>query len=238
MNNAFDSRVAHSGSAARAIDQGLRRYMLGVFNYMGSGLVLSGILALLTFSNQSVMAAVWGTPLGLFFQFGPLVMLIGVMFVGRNMSIPATQAFYWVFVSLMGVSLSYWGMVYTGESIARTLFITGATFGAMSLWGYTTKRELTGLRSFLFMGLIGIIIAAVVNIFMQSAMMHFIISAIGVLIFTLMTAYDTQQQKSNYYALKGNSAELHRSAIWGALGLYLNFINLFQFLLAFFGQRE
>lgn len=238
MSNAYDSRTIRTDAQARDIDQGLRKYMLGVFNYMGSGLVLSGILAVLTFTNTWALELVWGTPLKYVVQFGPLAMIFGLMFFGSRMSTSATQAFYWTFVSLMGISLSFWGMVYTGESIARTLFITAATFGAMSLWGYTTKRNLTGMGSFLFMGVIGLVIAMIVNIFLQSSMMHFLISAAGVLIFTLMTAYDTQQQKGVYYALAGNEDALHKSAIHGALGLYINFINLFQFLLAFLGNRE
>lgn len=239
MNNAFDTRsMNRAGVRTAEIDAGLRRYMLGVYNYMASGLVLSGILAVLTFSNTAILEAIWGTPLRFVVQFGPLVMIFAGMFLAQRMSTSATQVFYWVFVSLMGISLSFWGLVYTGESIARALFVTAATFGIMSLWGYTTKRDLTKMGSFLFMGIIGLVVASIVNIFLASSMMHWLISAAGVIIFTLMTAYDTQQQKGVYYAMAGNEDALHRSAVWGALGLYLNFINLFQFLLAFMGQSE
>ncbi len=228
---------AQSGGAA--LDLGLRRYMLGVFNYMGSGLVLSGVLALFTFSNQWALQLAFETPLRYVVQFGPLVMILGLMFGGvQRLSVSATQVFYWVFVSLMGISLSYWGLVYSGQSIARAFFIAAAAFGAMSLYGYTTKRDLTKMNSFLFMGMIGLLLAIVVNVFLASNLLQFVISAAGVLIFTVLTAFQVQSQKSVYYGMAGNEAGLHKQAVFGALDLYLSFINMFQFLLYLIGERE
>ena len=232
------------------MDEGLRAYMLKVYNYMATGVLLTGIIALLSF-KMSVVTDQSGTITG-FTSFGNalffsglkwLVMLapLGIVFYmsfGINkMSSAKAQTVFWIFASLMGLSLSWILLVYTGVSVARVFFITSATFGAMSIYGYTTKRDLTKLGSFLMMGLIGIIIASLVNIFLKSSMMYFIISILGVLIFVGLTAYDTQKIKNMY--LSSDSGELMgKKAIMGALTLYLDFINLFIMLLRLFGQRR
>ena len=232
------------------MDEGLRAYMLKVYNYMATGVLLTGIVALISF-NISVVTDASGaivsfTEFGntLFFSgFKWLVMLapLGIVFYmsfGINkMSASKAQTVFWIFAALMGLSLSWILLVYTGKSVARVFFITSATFGAMSLYGYTTKRDLTKLGSFLMMGLIGIIIASLINIFMKSSMMYFVISILGVLIFVGLTAYDTQKIKNMYLA--SDSGELMgKKAVMGALTLYLDFINLFIMLLRLFGQRR
>ena len=232
------------------MDEGLRAYMLKVYNYMATGVLLTGIVALISF-NISVVTDASGviisfTEFGntLFFSgFKWLVMLapLGIVFYmsfGINkMSSSKAQTVFWIFAALMGLSLSWILLVYTGKSVARVFFITSATFGAMSLYGYTTKRDLTKLGSFLMMGLIGIIIASLINIFMKSSMMYFVISILGVLIFVGLTAYDTQKIKNMYLA--SDSGELMgKKAVMGALTLYLDFINLFIMLLRLFGQRR
>ena len=232
------------------MDEGLRAYMLKVYNYMATGVLLTGIVALISFKISVVTdasgAIVSFTEFGnaLFFSgFKWLVMLapLGIVFYmsfGINkMSSSKAQTVFWIFAALMGLSLSWILLVYTGKSVARVFFITSATFGAMSLYGYTTKRDLTKLGSFLMMGLIGIIIASLINIFMKSSMMYFVISILGVLIFVGLTAYDTQKIKNMYVA--SDSGELiGKKAVMGALTLYLDFINLFIMLLRLFGQRR
>jgi uncharacterized protein len=247
--------TARAGTAA-AIDEGLRSYMLKVYNYMGIGLVVTGIvayvgnmLAVTTDPNAAAaqlangeMLTQWGvllytTPLMWVVALSPLAFVLALSFGINRMSTATAQAVFWAFAAVMGLSLSSIFMVYTDASIAKVFFITAATFGAMSLWGYTTKRDLTGMGSFLFMGLIGLVIAMVVNIFLQSTMLEFAISAIGVLIFVGLTAYDTQKIKESYSASHGAEV-LAKGAIMGALSLYLDFINLFVMLLRLFGNRE
>ncbi len=244
-----------TGSAA-AIDEGLRSYMLRVYNYMGAGLIITGLVAYVTnmmaVANSSAAAAaqapngtmltqfgviLYTSPLAWVIMLSPLAFVLVLSFGINRMSASASQLAFWGFAAVMGLSLSSIFLVYTGTSIARVFFITAATFGAMSLYGYTTKRDLTGLGSFLFMGLIGLIIASVVNIFLASSMLAFAISAIGVLIFVGLTAYDTQKIKEEYY--EGDGAEvMSKKAIMGALRLYLDFINLFMMLLHLFGNRQ
>ncbi|RUT29381.1 Bax inhibitor-1/YccA family protein [Arsenicitalea aurantiaca] len=232
--------AARAGSAA-VIDEGLRSYMLRVYNYMGIGLVVTGVVAF--FFNQWVMSdpaiaqAVYGSPLMWVLALSPLAFVLALSFGLEKMSVPTAQMVFWAFAAVMGLSLSSIFTVYTDASIAKVFFITAATFGSMSLYGYTTKRDLTGMGSFLFMGLIGLIIAMVVNIFMQSSALEFAISAVGVLIFVGLTAYDTQKIKESYSASHGADV-LGRNAIRGALSLYLDFINLFMMLLRLFGNRE
>ena len=244
------NKVKAATKTTVVMDEGLRAYMLKVYNYMASGVLLTGIIALISF-NISVVTDASGaivsfTEFGntLFFSgFKWLVMLapLGIVFYmsfGINkMSSSKAQTVFWIFAALMGLSLSWILLVYTGKSVARVFFITSATFGAMSLYGYTTKRDLTKLGSFLMMGLIGIIIASLVNIFMKSSMMYFVISILGVLIFVGLTAYDTQKIKNMY--VESDSGELiGKKAVMGALTLYLDFINLFIMLLRLFGQRR
>jgi FtsH-binding integral membrane protein len=245
------TRLNAQGTIARPADQatfdvGLRKHMLSVYNYLASGLALSGIVAFLIYSTPSIAQIffqvnaqgrlVGMTMPGWIVTFAPLLMLFGSGMVMRG-SRGAAQAFYWVFVTLMGISLTTILYRYTGVSVARVFFITAAAFAGLSLYGYTTKRSLSAMGSFLIMGLIGLIIAMIVNIFLQSPMMYFVISGLGVLIFSGLIAYDTQNLKEQYSANWDNGTA-DKVAIFGALGLYLNFINLFQFLLAFFGNRE
>ena len=232
-----------------AIDEGLRAYMLKVYNYMTTGLVLTGFIAYF-FGKASVEAYVPGgvilTPVGnMLFNSGLsfIIMLAPLGFVFylsariNKMSTTSAQITFWLFASIMGLSLASIFVQFTHSSIARVFFITAGTFGAMSLYGYTTKRDLTKLGGFLFMGLIGVIIASIVNIFFQSGMMAFVISIIGVLVFVGLTAYDTQNIKNMYYG--GDSEEIgSKKALMGALKLYLDFINLFILLLQLFGQRR
>jgi hypothetical protein len=244
------NKVKAATQTTVVMDEGLRAYMLKVYNYMATGVLLTGIVALISFKISAVTdasgAIISFTEFGnaLFFSgFKWLVMLapLGIVFYmsfGINkMSSSKAQTVFWIFAALMGLSLSWILLVYTGKSVARVFFITSATFGAMSLYGYTTKRDLTKLGSFLMMGLIGIIIASLINIFMKSSMMYFVISILGVLIFVGLTAYDTQKIKNMYLA--SDSGELMgKKAVMGALTLYLDFINLFIMLLRLFGQRR
>ncbi len=233
-----DRQTTFSRATDRAvIDEGLRSYMLRVYNYMASGLALTGVVAYIVANTPFLFNAIFGTPLMWVVMLAPLGM---VLFLGakiRTMSVGAAQTSFWVFAVLMGMSLATIFVVYTGTSIARVFFITASVFGAMSLYGYTTKRDLTGWRSFLFMGLIGIIIASIVNIFLASSALMFAISVIGVLVFVGLTAYDTQNIK-NMYAESDSSAVSSKKAIMGALRLYLDFINLFIMLLHLFGNRN
>ncbi len=258
----FDSSRAYTPSRSRAdsfaIDEGLRSYMMRVYNYMGIGLVLTGVVAY-AFYTMAVTGnpseAVARLPNGLMLTalgkaiyvswlrwviaFSPLVIVF--LFAARvnQMSTSTAQSVFWAFAALMGLSLSSIFVIYTGQSITRIFFITAATFGTVSLWGYTTKRDLTAMGSFLMMGLIGVVIAAVVNAFLHSTGLQFAISVLAVLIFTGLTAYDTQTLKSNYYTYaSGGEETLGRSAVMGALNLYLDFINIFIALLQLFGDRR
>lgn len=238
---AFDNNQSayqtETRTAAPAIDQGLRAYMLKVYNYMASGLALTGIIAMLTASSQTMLQAIYGTPLQWVVFLAPLAFVLIMSFGMNKLSPAALQALFWSFAGVMGLSLASIFVVYTGASIARVFFITAGTFAAMSLWGYTTKRDLSGFGSFLMMGLIGMLIAMVVNIFLQSSALHFIISGVGVLVFTGLTAYDTQRIKS-IYAESDGAATMSKKAIMGALTLYLDFINLFIMLMQFLGERR
>jgi len=231
---------ARAGSAL-AIDEGLRSYMLSVYNYMGLGLVVTGLVAF--FANQWAMSSeanfnlLYGSPLAFVVMLAPLGFILVLSFGINKLSVGAAQATFWAFAAVMGLSLSSIFSVYTDASIAKVFFITAATFGSMSLYGYTTKRDLTGMGTFLMMGLIGLIIAMVVNIFLASSALEFAISVVGVLIFVGLTAYDTQKIKENYATLEGGEM-LAKGAIMGALSLYLDFINLFMMLLRLFGNRE
>ncbi|BDA86672.1 membrane protein [Aureimonas sp. SA4125] len=232
------------------IDQGLRAYMIKVYNLMAGGLAITGVAAYMMFTLSVVTneagaitaltplgQTVFGSPLKWVLMFAPLAMVLFLSFRVDKMSVAAAQATFWGYAALVGLSLSTIFMVYTQQSIVQVFFVTAASFGALSLFGYTTKRDLSAWGSFLFMGVIGIIIASVVNIFLASSALAFAISAIGVLVFAGLTAYDTQQIKEMYYEGDG-SAVMGRKAIMGALRLYLDFINMFMFLLQLFGQRR
>ncbi len=245
--NRQNTTTKSSVTDSHVIDQGLRSYMLKVYNYMGSALLVTGIVALLTFKFAVLsLSPLQFTPLGnslyssglaWVVMLAPLGVVIYMSFGIAKMSASKAQTVFWIFAALMGISLSSIFVVYTETSITRVFFITAGTFGAMSIYGYTTKRDLTKFGSFLIMGLIGIIIASIVNMFMKSPMMYWIISILGVLIFVGLTAYDTQKIKNMYLA--SDSGELMgKKAVMGALTLYLDFINLFIMLLRLFGQRR
>ena len=216
-------------------DEYLRQFMLSIYNYTALGIGLSGVTAWLTYSS-GLMAAM-GSLLWLF-VFAPLGMILWYSFAGRNWSFEFTRNFYYAFTALMGVSLSTIFAIYTAASIAQVFFITAATFASASLYGYTTKKDISGWGSFLLIGLIGIIIASIVNIFLASSALQFTVSIIGVLIFTGLTAYDTQNAKTTFLSANAPSEELAKFAINTSLSLYLNFINLFQMLLSLLGNRE
>lgn len=229
-----------------AIDVGLRQYMLRVYNYMATGLAISGLVAWMIANVPAVRQIFYTTVdgqvvglsgLGMIGIWSPLILLFVGMFAVRTAKASTMQAIYWAFVALQGIGLSVLLQVYTGESVVRVFFITAAAFAGLSLYGYTTKRNLSAFGSFLMMGLIGLLIAMVVNIFVASDMLQFVISAAGVLIFSGLIAYDTQAIKETYQEGMGSEAET-KSAVMGALMLYISFLNLFQFLLMFLGNRE
>ena len=235
-----DPRLAQPGLAVPATDEGLRSFMLSVYNYMGLGLALTGLVAIVVASTPALLVPIFTTPLKWVVMLAPLGFVFFLSARIHAMSTSAAQITFWLFAAVMGISMASIFLVFTGESIARVFFVTAATFGAVSLWGYTTKRDLTGMGSFLFMGLIGIIIASLVNIFVGSSAVQFAVSVIGVLVFTGLTAWDTQRLKNDYiygYAAEGGDVA-ERAAISGALSLYLNFINLFTLLLQLLGQRD
>ncbi len=235
-----DTLRTHAGSTV-AIDEGLRSYMLRVYNYMGAGLVITGLVAWFTsqwaMSSQANAELLYASPLAWVIMLSPLAFVLVLSFGINKLSASTAQLLFWAFAGVMGLSLSSIFLVYTGASITKVFFISAATFGAMSLYGYTTKRDLTGVGNFLIMGLIGLIIASIVNIFLASSALDWAISAIGVLIFVGLTAYDTQKIKESYSETFGAEI-LKKGAIMGALSLYLDFINLFLMLLRLFGNRN
>lgn len=228
-----------AGAAAKSAeyDEGLRAYMLKVYNYMTSGVLLTGIVAMLVASSETLMQSIYGSGLGIVVSLAPLAFILVMSFGVHKMSSSTLQMIFWAFAATMGLSMAWIFAAYTGTSIARTFFITAASFGALSLYGYTTKKSLSGMGTFLFMGLIGLIIASIVNFFLASSMLQFIISVAGVLIFAGLTAYDTQRIKESYYMMATGEA-VAKGAIMGAVNLYLDFVNLFMFLLQFLGNRE
>ena len=245
--NRGNIRSKVSATETHVIDEGLRAYMLKVYNYMASGVFLTGIVSLVLFQLSggyniqitsagitgltSIGNALYNSALMWVVMLAPLGVVIYMSFGIAKMSSTKAQTTFWIFAALMGASLSSIFLVYTGASITRVFFITAGTFAAMSIYGYTTKKDLTKLGSFLMMGLIGIIIASIVNIFMKSTMMYFVISIIG------LTAYDTQKIK-NMYLVSDSGEIMGKKAVMGALTLYLDFINLFIMLLRLFGQRR
>jgi FtsH-binding integral membrane protein len=218
------------------IDVGLRQYMLRVYNYMGAGLALTGVVAYLA-SASGFYQAIYRTPLFWVLLIAPLGLVLLLGFRIQSMSLGAAQATFWAYAGLVGISLGGIFLVYTGTSIAETFFITAAMFLGMSLYGYTTGRDLTQFGSFLFMGLIGIVVAGLVNIFLASPALQFAISLVGVIVFTGLTAWDTQRIKEMYFA-GDDTVVAGKKAIMGALALYLDFLNLFMMLLQFMGQRR
>jgi uncharacterized protein len=229
--------LGRAGTDAAQIDQGLRSYMLGIYNMMALGVALTGLIAYFVGNNPAMIQSIFMSPLKWVVMFAPLGVVLLLSFGINKLSAGAAQGLYWLYAALMGVSLSFIFTAYTGSSIAKTFFITAATFGALSLYGYTTKKSLAGWGTFLFMGMVGLIIASIVNIFLKSDAMSFVISIIGVLIFAGLTAYDTQKLKGMYF--EGDAADtLSKKITMGALTLYLDFINLFMYLLRFLGSRD
>ena len=233
----IDKNFSTTARTGAQVDVGLRNYMLRVYNYMATGLGLTGLTAYFVAITPSLFNAIYGTPLYWVIALAPLGFVFYLSARLHKISFAKAQTVFWIFSGVMGLSMAYIFIAFTGASIARVFFITAGTFAGMSLYGYTTKKDLTGWGSFLFMGLIGIIIAMIVNIFLQSSMLGFIISCVGVLVFVGLTAYDTQRIKEMYYA--SDHPEISgKKAIMGALKLYLDFINLFIMLLYLFGQRR
>ena len=217
-------------------DMGLRRHMLSIYNYMASGVLLSGVVAML-FARSGLAAQVLGTPLQWVIALAPLGFVFGMSMGANRMQTSTLQMLFWAFCGVMGLSLATIFLVFTGASIATTFFATAGAFAGLSLYGYTTKKNLSAMGSFMIMGLIGILIAMVANIFLQSSALNMAISVLGVLIFAGLTAYDTQRLKDQYYQLAGTEFA-GKAVVLGALSLYLDFINMFQFLLSFLGSRE
>jgi hypothetical protein len=243
MQNQFDPRPtsgrvnAASVSVPRATrDVGLRSYMLSVYNYMASGVLLTGIVAML-FASSGYAEQIMATPLRWLIVLAPLGFVMAMSFGLNRMSTGTLQTLFWAFSVAMGLSMSTIFLVYTGVSIAQTFFAVAAGFAGLSLWGYTTKKDLSGMGTFLIMGVVGLFIAMLINLCLQSTAMHLAISAIGVLIFAGLTAYDTQRIKSIYDQVAGTDM-MGKVVIMGALNLYLDFINMFMFLLSFMGDRR
>ena len=242
MQNQFDPRTTGLdpaiavGVPRAARDAGLRSYMLSVYNYMASGVLLTGIVALL-FANSGMAAQVLGTPLRWVIMLAPLAFVMVMSFGMNRLSTGTLQLLFWAFATAMGLSMSSIFLVYTGTSIAQTFFAVSAAFMGLSLYGYTTKKDLSGFGTFLVMGVIGLIVAMVINLFLKSPAMQMAISAIGVLLFAGLTAYDTQKIKSMYAHVAGTDM-MGKTIIMGALNLYLDFINMFTFLLNFMGSRD
>ena len=242
---AYDyERDVKARSSSAEIDLGLKAYLNKVYSFMAVGLALTGVIAHLTstmafdFRTNTMTAfgnAIYGSPLAFIIMLAPLGFIIALNMGIAKMKESTVQVLFWAFAAVMGLSLSSIFIQYTGESVARVFFISAGAFGALSLYGYTTKKDLTGWGSFLFIGLIGILIASIVNIFVASSALQFGISVIGVLVFAGLTAYDTQRIKAMYF---DNSGQEGKKAIMGALTLYLDFINLFIMLIQLFGQRR
>jgi FtsH-binding integral membrane protein len=249
----IDNRYAQAGSARTdvVVDEGLRAYMLRVYNYMAGGVLLTGIVAYLTFSAAVVERTgpgrrgltefgqlIYTSPLKWVIMLSPLAFVFFLSFRVNKMSLGAAQISFWAFAAVMGLSLSSIFLVFTGQSITQVFFVTAIAFGGLSLYGYTTKKDLSGWGSFLIMGVIGIIAASLVNLFLQSSALQFAISVIGVLVFAGLTAYDTQRIKDSYFEVMNDATLAGKAAIMGALSLYLDFINMFTMLLQLFGNRE
>jgi len=235
-NSGFQwSRTASVDQAV--YDEGLRRHMLRVYNYMALGLVLTGAVAFIVGTTPALYVPIFSTPLKWVVMLAPLAFVLFFSFRMQSMSGSAAQTMFWAFCAVMGLSMASIFLVFTGTSIARTFFIAATMFGATSLYGYTTKRDLSQFGSFLIMGLIGVVIASVVNIFFVSTMLQFIVSVVGILVFVGLTAWDTQSIKEQY-ADHFDAESQQKLAVFGAFSLYLNFVNIFQLLLNFTGERE
>jgi len=249
MNYNQDNPMSYSARDAKSAsyDMGLRAYMLSVYNYMASALALTGLTAYAAANFPPLRDMLYAvgasgqvglTGLGWLVAFAPLAFVLFMSFGLNSMSLQTLKATFWGYAAIMGLSLSSLLLVYTGASVVKAFFITSILFGSMSIWGYTTKRDLTGMGNFLMIGLFGVIIASLINIFLASSGLEFIMSILVVVIFTGLTAYDTQKLKAIYYSTVGNDLVANKLAIMGALSLYMDFINLFVQLVRFFGERR
>jgi len=236
MNRPYIPAQANAETAV-PFDAGLRRHMLGIYNNMALGLVITGLTAFAIASTPALYQPIFGTPLKWVAMFAPLAFVFFLSFRMERMTVASARTTFYVFAAVMGVSMASIFLAFTETSIARTFFIAASMFAGVSLWGYTTKRDLTGWSTFLFMGLIGVVVASIVNVFLGSSTLQLIVSFAGIIVFTGLTAWDTQRAKSDYLAFAGTE-HAEKLGIMGALSLYLNFVNLFQLLLTFFGQRE
>lgn len=247
----YHRSYASAAPADMSVDAGLRSFMLGVYNKMALGLVLSGVLAFLTSAYPPVRDLLYVvtpdgrlagfTLLGTIIRFAPIVLLLGSMFLLRNPSPRSSGILYWAIVATIGAGLGVWLLAYTGASVASAFFVSAAAFGGLSLVGYTTKRDLSPIGSFLIMGVWGLLIAGLVSMFFPlggDRTFQLIFSVIGLLLFAGLTAYDTQRLKMMYYEIGGDRAGMAVATNYGALNLYINFINIFQFILAIFGGRR
>jgi FtsH-binding integral membrane protein len=239
----FQTGSVPAGRADMAVDDGLRAFMLGIYNKMALGLALTAGLAWIVGTTPALMAAIFSGPQAYLVMFGPLAILLIASFVMRNPSPTSANLVYWSVVALIGVGMG--ALVYAYARIpdgmlivAKAFLVTSAAFGGLSLWGYTTKRDLTGFGTFLIMGVFGLIIAMIVNMFIQSSALSFAISVIGVLVFAGLVAFDTQRLKFMYYQLGGDQRAMSVATTYGALSLYINFINLFQFILSLLSPRN
>ena len=241
LRSNYTQPFTNTSSADMALDTGLRAYMLGIYNKMAAGLAVSAVIAFAVGSIAPISQLVFGTPLKWVVMFGPIGLLLVSAFAMKRPSPLATGLIYWSVASLIGASLGAWvmaaqmGAAITFIDIAKAFFITATAFGALSLWGYTTRRDLSGFGSFLIMGVVGLVLASIANLFFQSSLMSFVISVLGVLVFSALTAFDTQRLKRDYYTLEGDQRAMAVATNWGALSLYLNFVNLFQFIMSFLG---
>ena len=238
QNNRYAS---HAATGSTALDAGLRSYMLGVYNHMTTALALTGLTAfgtkMLATNSPAVGQLLFGTPLSYVIMFAPLAMVMWMSFRINKMSPAKARTLFYIYAAMMGISLSTILLAFTGASVARAFFITAGAFAGLSIFGYTTKRDLTAMGGFLIVGVFGLILASIVNIFVQSSGMEFLISIVGVLLFAGLTAYDTQKIKSMYYAGDSRDAAARKS-IFGALTLYLDFVNMFLFMVQLLGNRE
>ena len=238
QNNRYAS---HAATGSTALDAGLRSYMLGVYNHMTTALALTGLAAfgtkMLAVNSPAFAQLLFGTPLSYVIMFAPLAMVMWMSFRINKMSPAKARTLFYIYAAMMGISLSTILLAFTGASVARAFFITAGAFAGLSIFGYTTKRDLTAMGGFLIVGVFGLILASIVNIFVQSSGMEFLISIVGVLLFAGLTAYDTQKIKSMYYAGDSRDAAARKS-IFGALTLYLDFINMSLFMVQLLGNRE
>ena len=230
-------RMGTGVQAGAVYDEGLRKHMLRVYNYMGLGLVVTGLVAFFVASTPALYVPIFSSPLKWVVMLAPLAFVMLFSFKMQTMSAASAQAMFWAFCAVMGLSLASVFLVFTSTSIARTFFIAATMFGATSLYGYTTRRDLTQFSSFLIMGLIGVVIASLVNLFLGSTALQFAISVIGIAVFVGLTAWDTQTIKEQY-AENFDAESQQKLAVFGAFSLYLNFVNIFQLLLNFTGERE